>query len=110
MDSNDEISQLDDVRNESIRNVLPAPTSKSDKHDEFRLNFTRAEFYTFFNHIWNDVYWLANLVVLMGFVTLLLFHHYNLRLQLVGAQMRIACCSLMYRKVFYESFLLIINT
>lgn len=94
---------LDDVKNESIKNTFPDATSQSEKHDEFRLvNFTRAEFYTYFNHIWNDVWWLANLVVWMGFFGLLLSHHFDLRLQMVGARMRIACCSLMYRKVFHE--------
>lgn len=105
MGNNDEINEIDDVKNESIRNTFPTATSKSDKQEEFRLNFTRADFYTFFNHIWNDVYWLAHLVIWLGFVCLLLFHHYNLRLQLVGARMRIACCSLIYRKVFDEKFI-----
>lgn len=71
----------------------------SEKNDELRLNFTRAEFYSYFNHIWSDVYWLAHLVVWMVFFSLLLSHHFDLRLQMVGARMRIACCSLIYRKV-----------
>lgn len=92
---------LDDVKKESIKNTFPVATSQSEKHDEFRLvNFTRAEFYTVFNHIWNDVWWLASLVIWMGFFGLLLSHHFDLRLQMTGARMRIACCSLMYRKVF----------
>lgn len=87
------------MKNESIKLTLPGATSRSEKHDELRLNFTRVEFYSFFNKIWNDVYWLANLVIWMGFFALLLSHHYDLRLQMVGARMRIACCSLIYRKV-----------
>lgn len=99
VDNSDEFNQIDDVKNESIRNVFPAATSKADKMDEFRLNLTREEFYAYFNHIWNDVYWLAHLVIWMGFFGLLISHHFDLRLQLVGARMRIACCSLVYRKV-----------
>lgn len=98
-DNDSQTNLVDDVKNESIKNTFPAASSHSEKHDEFRLNFTRAEFYEFFNHVWNDVYWLANLVIWMGFVGLLLSHHFDLRLQMVGARMRIACCSLMYRKV-----------
>lgn len=98
-DSDDRTNFVDDVKNESIKSTFPPANSKSEKHDEFRLNITRDEFYKFFNHIWNDVYWLANLVIWMGFIGLLLAHHFDLRLQMVGARMRIACCSLMYRKV-----------
>lgn len=91
---------MDDVRNESIRS-FPTATSQSEKHDELKLNLTRAEFYKFFRHAWNDVYWLAHLVIWMGFLGLLMSHHADLRLQLVGARMRIACCSLVYRKVLW---------
>lgn len=63
------------------------------------MNLTRAEFYEFLNHAWNDVYWLAHILIWMGFVGMLLSHHYDLRLQMVGARMRIAACSLIYRKV-----------
>lgn len=65
------------------------------------MNLTRADVYRFAQHVWNDVYWLAHMVVWMGFVSLLLAHHFDLRLQLVGARMRIACCSLIYRKVIW---------
>lgn len=94
------VEQLDDVKNESIKNILPQAQPKSERTDEFRdVNFTQADFFKFTKHAWNDVYWLANMVVWMGFVSLLLCHHFDLRLQLVGARMRIACCSMIYRKV-----------
>lgn len=96
------IEQLDDVKNESIKNILPPVEAKSEKNDELRVNLTRADVYNFAHHVWNDVYWLAHLVVWMGFVCLLLSHHLDLRLQLLGARMRIACCSLVYRKVTYS--------
>lgn len=90
---------VDDVKNESIKNTFPAASSRSERHDELRLNFTRADFYIFVEHVWNDVYWLANLVIWMEFTGTMLNHHFDLRLQMAGARMRIACCSLMYRKV-----------
>lgn len=90
---------IDDVKNESIKNVLPPATSISDKHDEFKLNLTRAELYQFFHHVWNNVYYLAHLVIWLGFLGCLFAHHMDLRLQMIGARMRIACCSLIYRKV-----------
>lgn len=93
--------QLDDVKNESIKTIFPPAESKSEKEDDLRVNLTRADVYKFAHHVWNDVYWLASLVIGMGFVGLLLSHHYDLRLQLAGARMRIACCSLIYRKVKY---------
>lgn len=91
--------QLDDVKNESVKNLLPNAVPKSEKTDELMLNLTRQDVFEFCRHAWNDVYWLANLVIWMGFFALLLSHHFDLRLQMVGARMRIACCSLIYRKV-----------
>lgn len=89
-----------------MKNIFPPAIPKSDKDEEFRLNFTRADFKQFLNHAWNDVYWLAHLVVWMGFFGLLLSHHFDLNLQILGARMRIACCSLIYRKVkFHYRFL-----
>lgn len=82
-----------------MKNIFPPAIPKSDKDEEFRLNFTRADFKQFLHHAWNDVYWLAHLVVWMGFFGLLLSHHFDLNLQILGARMRIACCSLIYRKV-----------
>lgn len=94
------ISVVDDVKNESIKSLLyPQPLPKSDKHDELMLNLTRQDVYEFFNHAWNDVYWLASLVISMVFLGCIISHHYDLRMRMYGAQMRIACCSLIYRKV-----------
>lgn len=100
--TNDVIELLDDVRNESVKLLPPPPVLKSDKEEELRLNFTRADFEHMIVHIWNDVYWLAHMVVWMGVLSFLLSHHYDLRLQMVGARMRIGCCSLIYRKVRNE--------
>lgn len=57
---------VEDVKNESIKS-LPA-TTYNDKHDEFRFNYTRSEFYAYVNHAWNDVYWLAHGIIWMGFI------------------------------------------
>lgn len=93
------LSVVDDVKNESIKNLYPQAVPKSDRHDELMLNLTRQDVYEFANHVWNDVYWLASLVIVMTFSGCLVSHHYDLRMRMVGAQMRIACCSLIYRKV-----------
>lgn len=97
----------EDVKNVSLKDV--SPISQSEKRDEFKLNLTQAEFYTYLNHAWNDVYWLANLVIWMGFFGLLMSHHADLRLQMIGARMRIACCSLIYRKVNIGFFEFLMN-
>lgn len=94
----DDSNLVDDVKNESIIYLFPA-TSHSEKHDEFRLNLTRSEFYRYFNHAWNDMYWLAHAIIWMGFVGVLAQHHAQLHMELTGARMRIASCSLIYRKV-----------
>lgn len=54
---------------------------------------------TFFEYCWSDMYCLATMVVLMTFFGCLFAHHSDLRQRMVGARMRIACCSLIYRKV-----------
>lgn len=53
----------------------------------------------FVDHVWDDKYWLASLVVLMTLLGCFFAHHADLRQRMVGARMRIACCSLIYRKV-----------
>lgn len=52
----------------------------------------------FLEHAWNDVYWLSSGVVILAMIGCFLMHHADLRQRMLGAQMRIACCSLMYRK------------
>lgn len=49
--------------------------------------------------IWDNLFWLAGLICLMMLVSIVISHHSDLRLQMTGARMRIACCSLIYRKV-----------
>lgn len=49
-------------------------------------------------HIWNDVYWLGSILVTSTLLGCFLIHHVDLRQRLMGARMRIACCSLIYRK------------
>lgn len=66
--------------------------SNVDKTDE-------SEFNQLILHVWSSLYWLAGLICLMILVSMLISHHSDLRLQMTGARMRIACCSLIYRKV-----------
>lgn len=96
--ANDFDTAIDDVKNESIKNLLK-PTEKSEHHEQLMLNFTRQDMYDFFHHVWNDVNWLAGIILTLTFCGCVLNHHFDLRLRMLGAQMRIACCSLIYRKV-----------
>lgn len=91
--------ELDDVRNKSIRDLITEPSRRPDKEDELMLNLKREHVEKFFQRIWTDVNWLACMLIVLTMCGCLLIHHYDLRQRLVGAQMRIACCSMIYRKV-----------
>lgn len=52
----------------------------------------------FIEYVWNDAQWLAGLLVLLTLLGCFCNHHSDLRQRLVGARMRIACCSVIYRK------------
>uniref|UniRef100_A0A182PE47 Uncharacterized protein n=1 Tax=Anopheles epiroticus TaxID=199890 RepID=A0A182PE47_9DIPT len=58
---------------------------------------------TFLQHPWNDAAWLSGLLVLLTLIACFCYHHSDLRERLVGARMRIACCSLIYRKTLRMS-------
>ncbi|XP_034486870.1 multidrug resistance-associated protein 4-like isoform X2 [Drosophila innubila] len=49
-------------------------------------------------YVWNDAYYLGGMLVGINFVACFLWHHLYLRQRMMGARMRIACCSLVYRK------------
>ncbi|XP_016960247.1 ATP-binding cassette sub-family C member 4 [Drosophila biarmipes] len=49
-------------------------------------------------YMWNDTYSLGALLVTSTLFCCFLLHHVDLRQRLMGARMRIACCSLIYRK------------
>lgn len=49
--------------------------------------------------MWYDVNSLGAVLVLSTLLGCFLIHHVDLRQRLMGARMRIACCSLIYRKV-----------
>ncbi|XP_037945079.1 multidrug resistance-associated protein 4 [Teleopsis dalmanni] len=57
----------------------------------------------FFLSIWTDVYALGAILVLSTLLGCFLIHHVDLRQRLLGARMRIACCSLIYRKTLHLS-------
>lgn len=58
-----------------------------------------SEIHIFLLHAWSDKHCLSTLIVLMTLFGSFLFQHADLRLRMVGARIRIACCSLIYRKV-----------
>lgn len=53
---------------------------------------------SFWNSL-NDVYVLSTCLILIAILTCIFHHHADLRLRMVGARVRVACCSLIYRKV-----------
>uniref|UniRef100_A0A2C9GW86 Uncharacterized protein n=1 Tax=Anopheles farauti TaxID=69004 RepID=A0A2C9GW86_9DIPT len=57
----------------------------------------------FLDHAWNDAFWLSGLLVMLTLFGCFCLHHSDLRERLVGARMRIACCSLIYRKTLRMS-------
>lgn len=69
-------------------------------YQEILLNESYGSIFEF---AWNDIYCLAALLLSMTFVVCLIYQHFDLRLRMLGAHMRIACCSLIYRKVRRES-------
>lgn len=73
-------------------------TAKSDREDEFMLSDPIANS-SYFTHMWNDIYWLGTGVTVMATLGFMFVQHSDLRQRMVGARMRIACCSLIYRKV-----------
>ncbi|XP_049304933.1 ATP-binding cassette sub-family C member 4 isoform X1 [Bactrocera dorsalis] len=48
--------------------------------------------------VFNDIYCLSTILVTSTLLGCFLIHHVDLRQRLLGARMRIACCSLIYRK------------
>lgn len=78
----------------------PKFTFVSDRDDEFASpdKSTLDEIGAWFQHIWNDINWLGSMVIAMCTLSFLFVHHSDLRQRMVGARMRIACCSLIYRK------------
>lgn len=57
----------------------------------------------FIDYAWNDAHWLAGLLILLTLLGCFCNHHSDLRQRLVGARMRIACCSAIYRKTLRMS-------
>lgn len=79
--------------------IFNRPSSVSEKKDELSTGSVAEELQNFVLYAWSDMYWLATLVVLMTLFGCFFAHHADLRQRMVGARMRIACCSLIYRKV-----------
>lgn len=48
---------------------------------------------------WNNVFFLGTILILVTIISNVMHHHSMLNLGLMGAKKRIACCSLIYRKV-----------
>lgn len=90
----------------------PVIATDSNNHNN-RTTFISSEdgavsFVPFQNHVWNDAFSLATMLVVMSFISILFAHHGFLGSYLLGVRLRIACSSLMYRKViipFFQSIL-----
>lgn len=92
-----------DPQNELDRSVskvlLPANVRKSEKEDELNAYGAWDSIESNLNYMWNDIHWLATMLIVMTFLGFMFNHHAFCRQMIVGAQMRIALCSLIYRKV-----------
>lgn len=73
---------------------------------ESQQNELSQKVHSLIYYVWNDVYCLACLLISMTFSVSFFAHHARIRLILLGARLRIACCSLIYRKVIFFSMLL----
>lgn len=51
------------------------------------------------HHVWNNAFSLAIMLVVISFISILFQHHCYVGSNLLGVRLRIACSSLMYRKV-----------
>lgn len=79
--------------------ILHEADEKSERDEQLRTGHIVEDTASFFEYIWNDIHWLGAGVVVMCTFGFLFVHHSDLRQRMVGARMRIACCSLIYRKV-----------
>lgn len=79
--------------------LFKRPAILSGNEDEVDADSVADEIQNFLLYAWSDMYWLAAMVVLMTLFGCFFAHHADLRQRMVGARMRIACCSLIYRKV-----------
>lgn len=73
--------------------VNESVTSESQDNELYQKVYSLAEY------VWNDVNCLAFLLISMSFTATFFSQHTRIRLILLGARLRIACCSLIYRKV-----------
>ncbi len=85
--------------------ILRSEPDENETEDEMGNETLVEEIENFLLYAWSDMYWLATLVVLMTLFGCFFAHHADLRQRMVGARMRIACCSLIYRKVCIRSIL-----
>lgn len=64
------------------------------------VNTDNSIFPEYFLEFLSNIHVLSTLLVLSVFFISILQQHSNYRLRMVGARLRIACCSLIYRKVY----------
>ncbi|XP_037896202.1 multidrug resistance-associated protein 4 [Glossina fuscipes] len=89
-------------KNEATAQKLPSTNSNSTQIEEENWEFVE-NFNEILHFIWNDVHWLGAILVCSTLLGCFLIHHVDLRQRLLGARMRIACCSLIYRKTIAMS-------
>ncbi|XP_058822715.1 ATP-binding cassette sub-family C member 4-like [Topomyia yanbarensis] len=103
---------VDDSKSSSNRNHLNRDDYSDDDYSNSRddgyIDLTDEEGPTrvrslssvadIIDYAWNDVYGLSIVLVVLTLLGCFFNHHSDLRQRLVGARMRIACCSVIYRK------------
>jgi ATP-binding cassette, subfamily C (CFTR/MRP), member 4 len=95
-------SEINDLLETTTDTVVIAQTAIHEDILEW-LRHAWQDITVFIKYAWWDVRWLSSLLILMILITCFLTHHSDLRQRMVGARMRIACCSLIYRKTLKMS-------
>ncbi|KAM8705738.1 hypothetical protein ACLKA7_010097 [Drosophila subpalustris] len=83
---------------DSTANIQNIQSNSSSEQVTNITNGTWNEIEKSTKYVWNDAYYLGGMLVGINFVACFLWHHLYLRQRMMGARMRIACCSLVYRK------------
>lgn len=89
-------NELDDGT--EIKSVRVDNSPPVEDMDVVEATTTQADEQNILEFIWTDITCLTTIILLMVVLTVTLSHHAELRQRIVGARMRIACCSAIYRK------------
>ncbi|KAH8278513.1 hypothetical protein KR018_004323 [Drosophila ironensis] len=87
----------------SLGDPLKEPIGSAPVESDYNVTADRSLLVQATEYMWNDAYSLGTILVTSTLFGCFLLHHVDLRQRLMGARMRIACCSLIYRKTLQLS-------